>query len=219
MNKRIRILSAALTSALLAGVFATARPVYGQDGNNSPIHMVGILANMQKTIDAKKAKPAEKFTVETVYAATLNNGTVVPKGSLFEGYVVSATPSEHHSDSTLVVTIDKIKLKHGKEISVKAVIMNVSSLLSTCPGCGSTQDSDLKSQRIQGGVAQVPDGEESGVAQKHLGNTIKGLTVTSSVTGPNSGTFTQQKKNVHLDNETQLGIGVAVIPKGVILEK
>lgn len=219
MNKQIRILSAAIASALLAGVLATARPVYCQDANNSPIHMVGILADLQKTIDAKKAKPGDTFTAKTIYAATLNDGTVVPKGSLFEGHVVSATPSEHHGDSTLVVAIDKLRLKKGKEISVKAVIMNASSLLSTCPGCGFTQDSDLKSQRIQGGVAQVPDGEESEVAQKHRGNAIKGLTVTSSVTGPDSGTFTQKKKNVHLDNEVQLGIGVAVIPKGVILEK
>ena len=219
MNKRIRMGLAALVSALLAGTFATARPVYGQDANNSPIHMVGILADMQKTVDAKKAKPGETFTAKTVYAATLNDGTVVPKGSLFEGHVDSATPSEHHGDSTLVVTIDKLRLKKGKEISVKAVIMNASSLLSTCPGCGFTQDSDLKSQRIQGGVAGLPDGEESEVAQKHRGNAIKGLTVTSSVTGPNSGTFTQKKKNVHLDNEVQLGIAAAVVPKGVILEQ
>lgn len=209
---------------LLAGALSTvllppASVAHGQNGNAGPIHMVGILADMQKTVDAKKAKPGEMFTAKTIYAATLNDGTVVPKGSLFEGHVVSATPSEHHSDSTLVVTIDKLKLKDGKEIPVKAVVMNVSSLLSACSGCGFTQDSDLKSQRIQGGPAQLPDGEESQVSKQRRGNSIQGLTVTSSVTGSDSGTFTQKKKNVHLDNEDELGLGVAVVPKGVILEK
>lgn len=219
MIERSRILPLMLVISLMIALLSLARPVYGQDTDNGPIHMAALLANMQKTIDAKKAKPGETFTVKTVTPATLNDGTVIPVGSILEGHVDSATPSEHHSDSTLVVTIDKLHLKGGKEIAVKAVIVGVTSLLPSCAGCGFTQDSDLKSQRIQGGPANVPDDEESEVKPKSKRSGIKGLSVISAVTASTSASFTQKRKDVRLTNEDQFEVGLAVIPAGVILEK
>jgi hypothetical protein len=217
MIKRNEIVMAPLMTAVVAALLLLTRPAYGQDANKDPIHMAGILANMQNTIDAKKAKPGEVFTLKTANAATLNDGTVVPVGSTFEGHVVSATRSEHHSDSTLVVTIDRLHLKGGKDIAVKAVIVKVSSLL---PEAGAVTPSYQDGgTNIGGGGVTTPEPSTAiSSTSDDISHPVTGLTVTNSVTGSTSGTFTQKRKNVRLTNEDQLGLGVAVIPAGSILQ-
>ncbi|HUY80830.1 MAG TPA: hypothetical protein VMU92_03830 [Acidobacteriaceae bacterium] len=223
MIKRNKILSATLMTALMTALLPLARPVYGQDANSGPIHMAALLVTVQKTVDAKKAKPGDEFTLKTVSPATLNNGTAIPTGSILEGHVDSATPSKHHSDSTLAVTIDKLKLKGGKEIAVKAIIVRVYSLLPVMGEGNASANQQFGSRRLQGGAAGMPDpNQESGSSSKggnsgqHL---VRGLSLTSSVTGSNSGTLTQKRRNVHLSNENELEVAVAVIPAGVILEQ
>ena len=221
MIKRSELVSGVIVAVVATVLVAFARPVYGQEAQAPVIHMANLLANMQKTIDAKKAKAGEKFTAKTVTPATLNTGQVIPLGSILEGHVDSATPSEHHGDSTLVVTIDKLQLKGGKEIAVKAVIVKVSSLLPVFGG-GNNHADDQHFDRVSGSApSALPDqhADTSSTGGSKGPHPVKGLSVTSSVAGPNSGTFTQEKRNVHLSNENQFEVSLAVIPAGVILEK
>jgi hypothetical protein len=219
MIKRSKILPGMLMTAITIALFPQARPVYGQDSNSQVIHMAALLATMEKTVDAKKAKPGETFTAKTVTPATLNDGTAIPLGSILEGHVDSATPSEHHSDSTLVVTIDKLQLQGGKEIAVKAIVVKVYSMLPTFGDDSQASNQQFDRGRLQGSGAAAPDQQSQAPASNaHKAHPVKGLSVTSSITGPNSGTLTQQKKNVHLSNEDELEIQLAVIPAGVILQ-
>lgn len=219
MNKRSKLLPGALIAAIAIAPFALARPVHGQNTHPPVIQMANLLANMQKTIDAKKAKPGEVFTAKTVTPATLNDGTAIPIGSVLEGHVDSVTPSEHHSDSTLVVTVDTLHLKGGKDIHVKAVIVGVSSLLPVFGGGGSMDDQHF--DRPSGSVPSTLPGDHgklSDTGSSKGPHPVKGLTVASSVRESNSGTFTQKKGNVHLSNENQFEVSLAIIPTGTILE-
>jgi len=226
MIQRNKILSATLMTALMIALLPLARPAYGQDGNSGPIHMVALLANMQETIDAKNAKPGEKFTLKTVTPATLNTGQVIPLGSILKGHVDSATPSEHHGDSILVLTIDKLHLEGGKEIPVKATIVSVATL--ELPYGGSNgQQADLLFDTIPGTPNSVAmnantNQKVSGpndTGGPHFGpptpHTVPGLTLTSSVKDSNSGILVQLKKNVRLTSWSQLEVTLAVIPAGV----
>lgn len=47
---------------------------------------------------------------------------------------------------------------------------------------------------------------------------VAGLTLTSSIRDANSGKLTQAKGNVHLSNQNQIQVSVAVIPPGTILQ-
>lgn len=221
MIQRGRFFFATLLIAGACAMLTIAPPVQGQIVNSQVIQMANLLADMQKTIDAKKAKPGQPFTLKTVTPATLNTGQVIPLGSILEGHVDSATRSVHHSDSTLVVTIDKLHLKGGKEVAIKAVIVRVASLEPLLGGDSQAQNQQFDRGRMQGSSAGAPD-QQSGTDETGARtgpHPVKGLSVTSSVTGPNSGTFTQKRNNVHLTNENQFEVSLAVIPKGVILQK
>lgn len=217
MMTKTKVLSEVLSAALVTGVLVFGQPVYSQAQVKVPVNiqMSTVVANVEKTVDAKKAKPGAPFTAKIVTGTTLNDGTVVPIGSILEGHVDSATKSEHHSDSTLVLTIDKLKLKDGKEIPVKATIVQVASLEKefgndsgqphTGPFENNKQDSAMMNSSLAG---------QAGSSGPHP---VPGLKLTSSVNDPTSGTLTQTRDNVRLSNENQIQVSVAVVPKGMKL--
>lgn len=199
---------------VLAGIFiAQVGTVNARGEGQQTIQMTTVAANVDRTIDAKKAKAGDPFSAKTVTGTTLNDGTNVPAGSVLEGHIDSVTPSHHKSDSSMVITIDKVKLKDGKEIPVKATIASVATFERAFGG-GSDHsedrafDTSAKDTARMNGVSNdqnAPSGPHS----------VPGLTLTSSVNDSNSGTLTQAKENVHLSNENQIQVSLAVVPAGV----
>lgn len=204
-------------AALLATAFATyTTQAHAQSVEAGTIQMTTVAANIEKGIDAKKAKAGDSFSAKTVSGTTLNDGTVVPAGSVLEGHVDSATPSEHKSDSTLVLTIDKLQVKGGKEIPVKATIISVATF-ETEMGGGSGQQQDRAFDTNARDSARM-NGASDAQSASTGPHSVPGLTLTSSVKDASSGTLTQAKGNVHLSNENQIQVSLAVVPAGVKLE-
>lgn len=209
--KKICTVATALLTALSAVLAAGSRPIYGQTAEPENIHMTNVLANLDKTLDAKKAKPGDAFSAKTVSGTTLNDGTVVPPGSILQGHVDSATPSQHKSDSTMALTIDKLQVKGGKEIPVKATIVSIATFEREFGG-GSGHPADRAFDSNAKDTARL-NGASTGNDQSDNGpHPVPGLTLTSSVKDANSGTLTQAKGNLHLSNENQIQVSLAVLP-------
>ena len=51
------------------------------------IQMVNLVANVDKSIDTKKAKAGDPFNAKVATAGKLDDGTDVPAGSILEGHV------------------------------------------------------------------------------------------------------------------------------------
>jgi hypothetical protein len=202
----------ALLIILAATFLAPALPAYSQDVQAGTIQMTTVVANVDNGVDAKKAKAGDAFSAKTVSGTTLNDGTVVPAGSVLEGHVDSVTPSEHKSDSTLVLTIDKLQLKGGKEIPVKVTLVNVATF-ETEMGGGSGRPQDRAFDTRPGDSARM-NGVSDNQASPSGPHAVPGLTLTGTVSDPNSGTLTQAKGNVRLSNENQIQVSVAVVPSG-----
>ena len=195
-----------------AGHAQTAsEPQAAEAPHNQVITMTNILANVDKAIDAKKAKADDSITARTTAATQLNDGTKVPVGSILEGRIDSVTPSEKKSDSTVVVTFNKLQIKDGKELPVKATLMSVTTTAS--------DDNDKPYDPSNYRAGTQGDNKANGSNSPSTGpHPIAGLTVTSSPKDAASGTLTQAKKNVHLSSGVQLVVSVAAIPPGAILQ-
>lgn len=206
---------AVLAAVLLASSACLAQtasaPASEAATNTQVITMVNLLANVDKTIDAKKAKAGDPISAKTTAATQLNDGTKVPIGSMLTGHVDSVTPSEKKSDSTMVLTFDKLQIKNGKEVGVKATITNITS---TAP-----EDNDKPYDPSSYRAGTQGDNKANGQNGTPTGpHPIAGLTVTGSPKDPNSGTLTQAKGNVRLSSGVQLVVSVAVLPPGGILQ-
>jgi hypothetical protein len=105
-------------TAPAAGTSGTA-----QQPAHRTLQLVKAQAQLDKTIDAKKAKQGDPVTAKLVTDVTGQDAQPLPKNTVLEGHVDQVTPSDHKSDSTVVVTFDKAKLKDGQEVPIKATIL------------------------------------------------------------------------------------------------
>jgi hypothetical protein len=211
MIKKGGAVPGALLAAFAGTLFTSALAVHAQSTSGT-IQMVNFVAGVDRGVDSKKAEPGDVFTAKTVEGTTLNDGTTVPAGSVLEGHVDSATASEHKSDGKLVLTIDRLQVKGGKEIPVKATITQVASFEHAIgAGNGQPQDRAFDTSARDSARMNGADNAQSAPSGPH---DVPGLKLTSSVDDPNSGTLTQAKGNVHLSNENQIQVSVVVIPAG-----
>lgn len=203
---------------LAATLFASSRATCtAQADANRPtrvIQMVNVTANIVKTIDAKKNKAGDPVLAKVTDGGNLSDGTTNPSGSVLMGHINSVTPSEKKGDSTLILTFDKVAIKNGNEVPIKAVVVRVSSLASTF---GQEKNDDPEANRpahassgspAGGIVLDHPPGGDS-TAGPHP---IDGLTLSGSPGDAASATLTQAKKNVQLNNYTQLIVSIAAMP-------
>lgn len=195
MLKQIPALAAVLASVSIAAA--------------QSITMVSVGATLEKTIDAKKAKAGDPISAKVSTAAQLSDGTKVPIGSVFTGHIDSVTPSEKKSDSIMTVTFDKLQIKNGSQIDVKATL---ESAMTTAPsGSGGPYDAGLARQGAAPNATSNAQSNTGGIGPPHP---IDGLTVTGSPHGATSATLTQSKGNVHLSSGVDLVFSVAIVPAG-----
>jgi hypothetical protein len=186
---------------------------------------------------AKQGDPVQARTSQELLSQ--DGHVMVPLGAKIEGHITEAKPHEKgESTSTLGVVFDKIVFKDGHEVPMNAMIqalapplssMNANSDAISQPGAPGSSPSQQPSGGMYGGMsrpagsspAENPNGGSmgqggSGNAGNAPGGTgngrlsanaqgvvgISGLSLQGEV-------LTSQKKNVKLDNGTQLMLRVA----------
>ena len=179
------------------------------------VQMVNLVTTVDKTVDTKKARAGDPFTARVATAGKLDDSTDVPAGSILEGHVDSVTPSENKGDSVLTVTIDKLAIKNGKEVPVKATITRVDS---TSPDSGDDKGySEPSAYRVTSIPSTKPASMQDPNAPK-MPRAVPDLTLKSSPHDATSGTFTYAKKNLRLNSSFQLQVSVAAAPPGVRIQ-
>ena len=89
------------------------------------IQLVGALASLNKSIDAKKMKQGDAVTAKLQSDVKIPDSMDLPKNTVLLGHVDQVQPSENKSDSSIQVTFDKAQLKNGQQLAVKATIMQI----------------------------------------------------------------------------------------------
>ena len=186
-----------------------------QERETRVVQMVNVTTQLEKTIDAKKSKPADPVTAKVTAGTTLSDGTTLPVGSILSGHIDSVIPAEKKgSDSIVALTFDKLAVKNGKELRVKAVVVQVASYADEFGQEQANNDPDAN--RGPHSTLGTPGREVIAHPQDNNNATglhpVAGLTLSGSANDSNSATLTQAKKNLHLTNATQLVVSVAVLP-------
>jgi hypothetical protein len=199
------------------------------------IQMVGARASLNKTIDAKKAKQGDAVTAKLLDNVKIPDSVELPKNTVLLGHIDQVQPSENKSDSSLQVTFDKAQLKNGQQLAIKATIMQISAPASAvrnqesggagdataAPGSPMPQSTGSSGggggmQSTQSSPRPTPTPSTTSTApdisQLPGQQSVLGVQLQSDVHQSNSGVFTAKKKNVHLDEGTQLQMAIAVIP-------
>jgi hypothetical protein len=85
-----------------------------------------LLAELTKTIDAKKAKQGDPVDAKTAIDLTRNGQVVVPKGAKLVGHVADAKSKQKgESDSTVTIAFDEMVTKDGQRVPMPATIQAI----------------------------------------------------------------------------------------------
>jgi hypothetical protein len=212
------------------------------------IQMVQAQAQLDKTIDSKKAKQGDPVTAKLVANVQIPNEQELPKNTVLEGHVDQVTASQNKSDSTVVVTFDKAKLKGGQEVPIKATILAMAEPAVASPDAGGGAPAAGGAAPAGGGggaglagggggaahggsagggestaaapsTSSMPDASSGGGGQQQAQMTrVPDVNLTSDIHQHNSATFTSKGKNVHVPDGTEMELAITVIPAGVRLQ-
>ena len=131
----------ALISVLLTGASLAQNPV--QPNAESPLQGAAvrfspgtpIRVELAKSVDAKKAKVGDEVIAKTMDDFLSDKNEVLAlKGSQVVAHVAEVSPHEGKSASTLGIAFDKMVLKSGTEVPLKASIQAIGAPESSVAG-------------------------------------------------------------------------------------
>lgn len=231
------VMSAGAALVMLSGMAgargATMNPAQPQGGDSAQgqptLQMMMARAELKDSINAKKAKQGEAIRARLMDKVKLSDGNDLPKDTILEGHVDQVQASEHKSDSTVVVTFDKARMKGGEELPIKATLVKMwepqqgvsggMSPSATMPGGSSGQMASGMSVSGTPSTANMPmsmDVPQAGMNQGRQG--VPGVMLRSDIHEKSSATLTANKKNVEVPDGTILEFELVVIPPGMHIQ-
>jgi hypothetical protein len=81
---------------------------------------------LNKSLNAKKAKPGDPVTARVTQNTETNGKVIIPEGARLEGHVTAASArSKGDANSSLGIVFDKAVLKHGETVPVNVSVQAI----------------------------------------------------------------------------------------------
>jgi len=196
------------------------------------IQLVPARATLDSTLDAKKAKPGEPVRAKLEASVQIPDEPTLPKNTVLAGHVDQVQASEHHSNSSLVVTFDQAKLKDGQVLPIKVTVMAIAEPammedegVGEMPAAAGAPAGGGISPQARGGAGQsapqpplmnIPEDQSPQPLSQSHG--VPGVVLKSNIHQSTSATFLSGGRNVHVPAGTQMELAITVVPKGVRLQ-
>jgi len=213
------------------------------------LQMVEVKAELQKSLDAKKAKQGEPVTAKLQDDANIPNQQTLPKNTLLEGHVDQTQVSpDKKGTSSVTVTFDKAKLKSGEELPIKATVVAIAQPQNNMAagggggapmGGGAPVGAAPSGGAPAGGGAEPGGGGSSGGTAPgpmpsqpmpsadagagsgggQGGGQMPDVQLKSDIHQQSSATFLGSGKNVHIPDGTLMEVALTIIPPGTHLQQ
>src|ERR1700676_4735738 len=128
----MKFLALAFAVAALCATGAAAQSAPPSENVSSEASLAGgtaINAELDSSIDSKKAKPGEQITAHITEAVRSTDGrAILPKGTKLIGHVTKASArSNGQSEAMLAIQFDKAVLKDKQEVPLNNVVIQAVS--------------------------------------------------------------------------------------------
>jgi hypothetical protein len=134
-----------------------------------------INAELDKSLDSKKAKVGDAVTARTTEAIKDDSKVVLPKGTKLIGHVTRASArGKGDSDSTLAMQFDRAEMKGGQEISVQLNVL----AMAAAPGAAPIGGDDLQGMGSVGAGASAGGRGPGGGVASNVGGAASGAAST-----------------------------------------
>ena len=191
--KLILIGGAVLAEVVLAAMAQS--PAVSQTKNSAARASLGqiadgraIVAELAKSVNARKAKANDKIEARLTMDVLSHGEIVIPRGTKIIGHVIDARArTKQVAESRVEIAFDRIVLKNGREIPLKAMIQAVGAPMQTsAPGNEDVSDLDL-ARHTESRPVQGPNEMRSILATAYPGSRRTANAAAGGVEEPDSG--------------------------------
>jgi len=180
------------SQAAQAGATATAQggaAAKGQQAQSSLAAGTVVHAELDKSLDSKKAKVGDAVTARTTEAVKEDGKVVLPKGTNLVGHLTRVSArGKGDNDSTLGVQFDRAELKGGQEMAVQLTLQAIAAP----PGVAAIGGDDLQGMGSSGASGSMGGASRTGAGTPApVGGAVSGAASTAArTTGDVSGAAT-----------------------------
>jgi len=206
----------------------TATPQTSQKAGQ--LQAASVSAELTKSVDTKRARVGDEINAKITNDAKLPDGTELPKGTKLVGNVVDVkAKSKDENDSHLVLALNRVVLKDGHEMPIKAAVTSMTAPASNASfdmpsggggsaeaggsSAGASSTPSTPTPSMSGGTSgsvQAATGETLKSAQDRVAVGNKPKVMLSAPTTPESaGILDAQGENISLDSGTKFTVNVA----------
>jgi hypothetical protein len=189
-----------------------------QNGSTPAVIPSGVVipAQLSKSVDAKKAKPGDKVEAKTTMDLLSHGQVVIPRDTKVIGHVTAAKPhSKESPDSNIALAFDRISLKDGRDVPVKASVQAIGRSLSAQPASvgdsAGAPPADMPSSGSAGSRGTMAGSSRPSGSSSYPSSTPPSSTPNQV---PSGATGTGSPAGVALDPHSQGVIGM----KGLVLQ-
>jgi hypothetical protein len=211
MNMKSRTL---LAAALAVGALQPVRCLQAQQAAlGQPLSKQAVLSVLTCKLDTKKSKVGDPVTAKTLNPLKLNDGTVLPRGTILTGKVTQVQAKSSGS-ATLAIYFDQLETAKGAApMMVHGLIAAVAPAPALSDAGGSTADLPLGSGGDSKGAMASMTGTSISDQTQNLppiapGSGIKGVVLSPIPTADGSTVLQSMEKDIKLENGTRLEIGL-----------
>lgn len=232
----VTVTAAALLATMAMAQSPAASPATGPTDKAaaSPIPSGGVLvAELAKSLDVRKAKTDDKVEARVTMDMLAHGKVVIPRGAKIIGHITDAKAGTKEAPaSTVEIAFDRVVLKHGGEIPLKATIQALGAPLQlsgtssdgitdassgmpplggglpdTMGGAGRTGTPGYPPRPVGSGAGAGLDNGPNRNSAPPLGPTsigVVGMKGISLASTAQGSTISSANENVHLGSGTQL---------------
>lgn len=199
-----------LSAAVLASTFAPV--MQGQQASlGAPLAKEAVLSALTSKVDTKKSKVGDAVTAKTLNPLAMSDGSTLPPGTKLVGKVTQVQPKSSGT-ATIAIVFTEADKKGGAPMPVHGLLAAVAPEPSMSDSGGGTNDLPMGSG---GNKAQTAAMTGSGInagggtlPSIQPGSSIKGVTLSPTMSADGSSVLQSTDKDFKLDNGTRLEIGL-----------
>jgi hypothetical protein len=202
-----------ITPLLVAAFVYPSGPLHAdQSGIGQPLAKQAVLSVLTCKLDTKKSNVGDPVTAKTLNPLKLNDGSVLPVGSILAGKVTKVQPKSS-GGAVLAVNFDRVEKKDSGTMPVHGLLVAVAPAPTLSDGGGSTNDLPLGSGgdskgRIAAATGTSVSGDSNALPPIQPGSSIRGVTLGTMPSSDGSSVLQSTEKDIKLENGTRLEIGL-----------
>lgn len=141
-----------------------------------------IAAQLENTLDAKRARPGDRVVMKTVQAVKQNGKVIVPKGAQLIGHITNVQQqTKANAESSISVLVDRLRTG-STETAITASIISITQARPSAQTSSDLFESDTMAQSSSSARSSGTQRSSSGGLLGGVGNTVGGVVNTTTST-------------------------------------